>query len=297
MEVKLATEMGFCYGVRRALSLLDEASHRYGNLQTLGHIVHNEQVVERLSQKGISPVNNIAELKNSIVAITTHGVGPGVLGELKSRSLNIVDTTCPWVNREQKAARRLAEAGFSVVIFGDADHPEVKGVLEWAGISGRVSKEPSIKNLFTKYPRRLGILSQTTQNPQAFKEFVKSIIDELLPSGMEIRIINTICDATQKRQEAAVELAGTVDAMIVIGGKGSANTRRLAEICQARGVPTHSVETVKELQDSWFTGKCSIGVTAGASTPDEVIQEIVGKIKNMDAGVNCNTTNSVYIST
>lgn len=297
MEVKLAKEMGFCYGVRRALRLLDEASRRYGKLQTLGHVVHNEQVVERLTQKGISPVNSIAELESSTVVITTHGVGPGVLGELKSRSLHIVDTTCPWVNREQKAARKLAESGFSIIIFGDADHPEVKGVLEWAGSDGRVSKEPSLKKLYAKYPRRLGILSQTTQNPQAFKEFLKKIIDELLPSGMEICIINTICDATQKRQEAAVELAGTVDAMIVIGGKGSANTRRLAEICQARGVPTHLIETVKELQNSWFKGKCSIGVTAGASTPDEVIHKVVEKIKSMDAGVNCNTTNSASIST
>lgn len=292
MEVKLAREMGFCYGVRRALRLLDEVSRQSGKIQTLGHIVHNEQVVDNLSKKGISPIESIAEINSSTVAITTHGVGPKVLAELKSRSLQLVDTTCPWVNREQKAASRLAEAGFSVIIFGDADHPEVKGVLEWAGSYSRVTQTPSLELLYARIPRRLGILSQTTQNPQAFKDFVKKVIDGFLSSGIEIRIINTICDATQKRQAAAIELAGAVDIMIVVGGKGSANTRRLAEICSAQGVTTYQVETANDVQTSWFQNKCRVGVTAGASTPDGVITDVVHKLKNIEVGTRCSTINS-----
>lgn len=273
--------MGFCYGVRRALNLLKAASCQSADMQTLGQVVHNKQVVERLAAQGIRPMDNIAELTSPTVAITTHGVGPKVWAELQSRSLQIVDATCPWVKRAQQEAKKLADAGFSVLIFGDVKHPEVRGVLEWAGSAGRATLGLEIDQLYAKFPRRLGILSQTTQSPLAFSEFVKKVIDNFLPQGIEMRIINTICDATQKRQAAAIELAKTVDVIIVIGGKESANTRRLAEICSAQGVPTHLIETAQELQAAWFQGKRRVGITAGASTPDEVIQEVVDRLKNI----------------
>lgn len=298
MKVKTASVMGFCYGVRRAISLLEKAAVEpgVGCVQTLGEVVHNRQVVSRLEYKGIYPVENIAELTCPTVAITSHGVGPGVLAELQSRSYRIVDATCPWVRRAQRAAHKLAEAGFSVVILGDADHPEVKGVLEWAGDAGRVT-QGDVDRLLADFPHRLGVLSQTTQSPAAFAGFVKKVTDKFLPGGVELRVINTICDATQERQEAALDLARDVDIMVVVGGKGSANTRRLAEICSAQGVPTYQVETAAELAPNWFQGKRCAGVTAGASTPDEVIQEVIHNLEKMEESVQCNMISSGSTST
>lgn len=273
--------MGFCYGVRRALSLLEAASHQFGAVPTLGDVVHNRQVVEGLAARGIWPARSLAELNGPVAAIATHGAGPQIWAELRSRSVQVVDATCPWVSRAQRAAQRLARAGFSVIVFGDVDHPEVKGVLEWAGEGSRATRELEVERLYTEFPRRLGILSQTTQSPQAFTEFVKKIMDRFLSQGMEIRVINTICDATQKRQEAAMKLARRVEVMVVVGSRGSANTRRLAELCLAQGVATYLVETAQELEASWFRGKSRIGVTAGASTPDEVIQQVIKKLEIM----------------
>lgn len=298
MKVKMASVMGFCYGVRRAISLLEKAAEEpgVGCMETLGEVVHNRQVVSRLAAKGISPVENIAQLNCPMVAITSHGVGPGVLAELQSRSYRVVDATCPWVRRAQRAAHKLAEAGFAVMVLGDADHPEVKGVLEWAGDAGRVT-QGNVDRLYTEFPHRLGVLSQTTQSPRAFAEFVKKVTDRFLPGGVELRVVNTICDATQKRQEAALKLAHDVDIMIVVGGRGSANTRRLAEICSAQGVTTYQVETAAELEPKWFRGKRCVGVTAGASTPDEVIQEVIHNLEKMEESVLCNMTNSASTST
>lgn len=298
MKVKTASVMGFCYGVRRAISLLENAAGEsgVGCTQTLGEVVHNRQVVSRLAAKGISPIENMAELTCPTIGITSHGVGPGVLAELQARSSRIVDATCPWVRRAQRAAHKLAEAGFSVVVLGDADHPEVKGVLEWAGDAGRVT-QGDVDHLYAEFPRRLGVLSQTTQSPRAFAGFVKKVTDKFLPGGVELRVVNTICEATQKRQEAALDLARDVDIMIVVGGKGSANTRRLAEICSAQGAPTYQVETAAELEPDWFQGKRCAGVTAGASTPDEVIQEVIHKLAKMEESVQCSMISSASTST
>ncbi|MBI4289430.1 MAG: 4-hydroxy-3-methylbut-2-enyl diphosphate reductase [Chloroflexi bacterium] len=297
MQVRKAGVMGFCYGVRRAISSLEKAAHESAPIQTLGHVVHNRQVVERLAARGIQPVETISRLTCPTVAITTHGVGPKVMAELQSRSSEIINVTCPWVKRAQRAAQRLTAAGFSVLILGDRGHPEVKGVLEWAGDAGRATDGTDIDSLWKEFPRRLGIMSQTTQNPQAFDEFVKRAMDRFLPQGIELRVINTICDATQKRQAAAIELAGTVDVIVVVGGKGSANTRRLAEICVASGVAARLIETARELDPNWFRGKQQVGVTAGASTPDEAIQEVIDRLNHMEVGVQCNTTSSASIST
>ena len=296
MQVREARVMGFCYGVRRAISQLEKSARESAPIQTLGHVVHNQQVVEKLEAKGVKPVASISDLDSPTVAVTTHGVGPQVLAEIQARSSKVIDVTCPWVKRAQRAAQRLTAAGFSVLVLGDRGHPEVKGVLEWAGESGRATDGADIDNLWKEFPRRLGIMSQTTQNPQAFDEFVKRAMDRFLPQGIELRVINTICDATQKRQAAALELAGSVEVIVVVGGKGSANTRRLAEICSSRGVDTHLIETARELDRHWFEGKREVGVTAGASTPDEAIQEVLDTLNHMEVGVQCNTTSSASIS-
>jgi 4-hydroxy-3-methylbut-2-enyl diphosphate reductase len=196
--------------------------------------------------------------------------------QIKARGLEVIDATCPFVRKAQVVAQRLGKEGLGVLVFGDASHPEVQAVLGWAGKNASASLEiPQ----FTAPPKRLGILCQTTQNQKRFANFVARIIASDTAKFSELHIFNTICDATRKHQAAALELARRADMMIVIGGKDSANTKRLAEICADTGVTTYHIETVTELDPSWVQGRRYIGVTAGASTPDEAIDEVVLKLK------------------
>ena len=196
--------------------------------------------------------------------------------QIKAQGLEVVDATCPFVRKAQIVAQRLGKEGLGVMVFGDASHPEVQAVLGWAGKNASASLEiPQ----FAARTKRLGILCQTTQNQERFANFVASIISSDTVKFSELRIFNTICDATRKHQAAALELAKRADLMIVIGGKDSANTRRLAEICADTGVATYHIETVTEFAPSWVQGRRHIGITAGASTPDEVIDEVVLKLQ------------------
>ena len=271
MEVERASEMGFCFGVKRAIELVERAARERGPLQTLGALVHNRQVVDKLAWCGVSVATSLDEIQGSIVAITSHGVGLEVMEQVKSRGLEVIDATCPFVRKAQVVAQRLGKAGFWVLVFGDAAHPEVRGVLGWAGEKASASLEvPQLDVL----PRRLGILCQTTQNQQSFAEFVAWVISHKLARLSELRIFNTICDATSKHQAAALELAERVDLMFVVGGQDSANTERLARICADTGVATYHIETAAEIDPSWLWGHRRVGITAGASTPDEVIDGV-----------------------
>jgi 4-hydroxy-3-methylbut-2-enyl diphosphate reductase len=271
MEIERASEMGFCFGVRRAIDLVERAAREQGPLQTLGPLVHNRQVVDRLALCGVSVAASLDEIQGEIVAITSHGVGPEVMEEVHSRGLEVIDATCPFVHKAQVVAQRLGKAGFWVLVFGDAAHREVRGVLGWAG--GKASASLDVPQL-DALPRRLGILCQTTQNQQRFAEFVAQVISHGLAGLSELRIFNTICDATSKNQAAALELAERVDLMIVVGGQESANTKHLAKICADSGVITHHIETAAEIDPSWLRGHRRVGITAGASTPDEVIDGV-----------------------
>jgi 4-hydroxy-3-methylbut-2-enyl diphosphate reductase len=278
MEIEKAGDLGFCFGVRRAIKLLEEAAQEQGPLQTLGPIVHNQQVVEELKTKGIRVASGLHNIDSEIVAIASHGATPQVIDMLNSRGLKVIDATCPLVQRAQRAARRLAAAGFYVLVFGDSAHTEVQGILGWAGDNALATLElPKLEML----PRRVGILSQTTQNPSHFARFLQQFIASGMASLSELRIINTICEVTTRRQQAALELARRVDLMLVIGGRHSANTRHLAESCVAAGVETHHVETVAELDPAWLANRHRIGVTAGASTPDQVIDEVIARLEEM----------------
>ncbi len=278
MEIEKASDLGFCFGVRRAIKLVEEAARKQGPLQTLGPIVHNRQVIEELETKGIEVASGLHDIDSETVAIASHGIAPQVADMLKSRGLKVIDATCPLVQRAQRAARRLAAAGFFVLVFGDSAHSEVQGILGWAGDNALAALEaPKLESL----PRRVGVLSQTTQSAAHFARFLQQLITSGIASLSELRIINTICEATTKRQQAALELAGRVDLMIVIGGRHSANTRHLAESCVAAGVETHHVETAAELDPAWLVNRRRIGVTAGASTPDQIIDEVVTKLEEM----------------
>ncbi len=281
LRVEKASGIGFCFGVRRAVGILEKFARERGKVETLGGVVHNQRVLQRLANMGIVVANRIDDIKGETVAIGTHGVSPQVEEKLRARYSEVINTTCPFVHRAQVAARRLAKSGFFVIIYGDANHPEVKGILGWANGQGIATlNEKSIATL-EHLPRRLGILSQTTQIPSRFTEFVRELIDSALVKDAELRIIDTICHDIRDRQQAALVLANRVDLMLVIGSHTSANTNHLAELC-ATATKTYFVETAEDIQPSLLQGHHRIGVTGGASTAEETINEVLAKLEAMD---------------
>jgi 4-hydroxy-3-methylbut-2-enyl diphosphate reductase len=235
-------------------------------------------VLQRLAEIGVRVTQSVGDIRGDVVAVSSHGISPKVEAEIQARHIGIVDTTCPFVHRLQTAARRLAKNGFLVIIYGDADHTEVKGVLGWADGKGLATLDERVIAELDPLPRRLGVLSQTTQIPAHFTQFVKRLIDSVFTRDSELRIIDTICHDIRKRQAQALELAGRVDLMLIIGGRGSANTNRLAELCSA-ATETHLVETAEEISLAWFKGKNNIGITSGASTAEATIDEVIARLE------------------
>jgi len=235
-------------------------------------------VLQRLAEIGVRVAKSVDDIRGGTVAISSHGVSPQLEEKISARHIDIINTTCPFVHRAQVMARRLAESGFFTIIYGDADHPEVKGILGWAKGKGVAMIDERFIARFGNLPRRLGVLSQTTQIPAHFTEFVKKLIDSALAKDSELRIIDTICHDIRQRQAAALELAGRVDLMLVIGGHTSANTHHLVELC-SMATKTYLVETAEEIQLAWLQGWCHIGITAGASTDEQTIDEVLARLK------------------
>lgn len=282
MEIVLAKEMGFCFGVRRAVEMMEEATHERGEMVSLGSVVHNPQVVEQLREKGLDVIASIDEVSARPVAITAHGVSESVVRELESRGVPVVDTTCPIVTRSQQWAKRLAEDGFAVLIYGDPNHKEVRGVLGWApGKAFAVPNIDALNDLPDDLPSRIGVLSQTTETEGHFAEFVRALLERRMDRISELRVINTLCNATTSQQAAAQELAHRVDLMFVIGGRESANTRHLAEVAREEGVETFQVESAGDIQPEWLSGHDRVGVTAGASTPDDTVDAVVARLREL----------------
>jgi len=279
VRIQKAEKLGLCFGVGRAIKLLKEAASKYGEIETLGPVAHNRLLVETLADLGVKPVGHLEQARGETLAITTHGTSQAILSEIKSRHIRIIDTTCPIVRKAQNAVRELAEAGFDVIIFGDTEHSEVKGLLGWARDKGAAALNTRQIARTAKSSSRLGIVSQTTQTQSAFFKFVRQLMGVVGPKTQEIRIINTLCKVVQGQQEAAEKLARRSQLMIVIGGGNSANTRHLVEICSPL-VETHSVETADELRASWLADKKHIGITAGASTPDEAVEALVARLRS-----------------
>jgi 4-hydroxy-3-methylbut-2-en-1-yl diphosphate reductase len=279
VEIQKAKKLGFCFGVRRAIKLIKNASGKHRGIATLGPIVHNRLVVDTLAELGVNSVRSLSDVRDKCIGISSHGVPPHLLSDIEKRHLEIIDTTCPTVRKAQKAAKKLADAGFGVIIFGEAEHPEVKGLLGWAGDKAIATMDGE-ELAGIKLPKRLGILSQTTQNKVQFAKFVKKVMDASFPEVQELRVVNTVCDETQKRQEAAVELARRSDLVIVIGGHNSANTKHLAELCSPIAA-THLIESAAEIKKGWIKGKKHIGITAGTSTPDEAIDEVAERLNRL----------------
>ncbi len=278
MKVEKAEKIGFCFGVKRAIDILEKVARERGGIETLGAVVHNRQVLQRLAEIGVRVAKSVDEIRERAVATSSHGISPQVEEELRARETEIISTTCPFVHRAQVAARRLAESGFFVVIYGDVDHPEVKGILGWTRGKGIATLNNDFVRDFDRIPRRLGVLSQTTQIPASFTGFIKGLVDTAFTRDSEMRITDTICHDIRERQAAALKLAGRVDLMLVVGGHHSANTNRLAELCSAV-TETHLVETAGEVQPSWLQGRHHIGITAGASTDEQTVNEVLRKLQ------------------
>lgn len=276
MRVEVARHAGVCYGVERALKLADEAAAQGRTVHTLGPLIHNPQAVAELKTRGVEVAGCLEDVSDGILVIRSHGVDPAIITEAEHKGLDVVDATCPFVSAAHTCARELAEAGYSVVIVGEEDHPEVEGIMAHAGGSALIVE--GVADLPARLPsRRIGMVVQTTQSLARLTEIVAA----LLPRVSELRVCNTICSATAKRQLSAEELARTVDVMIVVGGHNSGNTTRLAEICGAVNPRTHHVETAEEIDPSWFEGAESVGVTAGASTPDAQVAGVVASIESL----------------
>ena len=274
MHIIVAENSGFCFGVKRAINMAFEAVEGgKGPAYTLGPIIHNPQMVAKMKQSGIRVVNNISELWRDTLIIRSHGVSPAVLEEAGRRQLHVVDATCPFVRKSQRYAQSLVSEGYHVFIIGDPDHPEVEGLLGYARDRALViHNEAQVKDIETGL--RIGVIAQTTISPGHFHR----IVDQLRVKTSDLKVYNTICDSVIARQTSTAELARKADIMIVIGGKNSANTTRLAGLCQELCRITYHIETADEVQPDWFVGQEIVGVTAGTSTPDWIIQDIADRI-------------------
>ena len=280
MKVTVARHAGICYGVERALKLADEAAATGRCVRTLGPLIHNPQAVEALRARGVEVAASLDDATDGILVIRTHGVDPAIIEAAVAGGLDVIDATCPFVSSAQQAAAQLKADGYTVVIVGEADHPEVEGIVAHAGGDALVVEE--VSDIPARMPsRKVGIVVQTTQS----LERLNQVVAALMPRVSELKVHNTICSATGKRQSSAEELARSVEVMVVVGGHNSGNTKRLAEICHAVNPRVHLVETAEELDAAWFVGATTVGVTAGASTPDEQMAGVVAAIEAMSDDV------------
>ena len=278
MKIVIAKNSGFCFGVRRAIDLAISFSKKVGNVYTIGPIIHNPQVVEKLAAEGIKVARRIGDLENkSSVVIRAHGVPKKMLELLKKKNARILDATCPYVTRSKKYAEELSKEGYRVVILGNPKHPEIKYISSYIpGNKVLLKTEGDVKKV--GFSRKLGIITQTTQSPE---NFIK-IASMLLNYSNEFKVFNTICPDAINRQKEAQRLAERSDLMLIIGGKNSANTVRLAAISKKIQPRTYHIEESKEIEKSWFKKARNVGVVTGASTPQWIIENVVGKIRELN---------------
>lgn len=274
MRIILANPVGFCFGVGRAVDMALKAVSSGRAVRTLGPIVHNSEMVSQLMGMGVGVADSLEGLEGCSVVIRAHGATPEVFEEAQNKGLEVIDATCPNVKRVQRCARELVAAGYQVVVLGDPEHAEVKGILGWADGKAVVVTSPS-EAMQLKGLQKVGFIAQTTQRPDLFEE----VAEALKRVALEVEVINTLCSSTIERQEAARRVARQSDVVLVLGDARSANCRRLVEICQEQGVNTRLVGRATEIDVSWFEGVRTVGVVSGASTPDWIIKEV---LKRMD---------------
>jgi len=277
MEILVAKSAGFCYGVKRAISIAEETLKHNKFSYTLGPIIHNPKVVEDLRKKGLKVVDDIEKVKEGTVIIRSHGISRQEADYLKkcSDKIKTVDTTCPFVTKARKLLEKLKKERYKIFFLGDKEHPEVKGLLSYIDNDAFVFLKP--EEITETDFKKIGLISQTTQR----LELLKKATEKLVAKCEELRVFNTICKTTSVRQKEALEMAKKVDMMIVLGGKNSSNTKKLAEICMSVQTKTYHIEEPDEIKDIDFTGVNKVGITAGASTPKEHILMLVENIKKL----------------
>jgi 4-hydroxy-3-methylbut-2-enyl diphosphate reductase len=279
MKVSVGKQVGFCFGVKRAVKLVEKAlEEQQGRIYSLGPFIHNPQVVQGLSKKGLKVVNDIHDIEKGTVVIRTHGLHPSLLENARQKGLALIDLTCPYVAKAQRIAAKLKDEDFEVIIFGHKEHPEVRALVGFAEDDAIVVTLDSEVDRLELRKGEVALLAQTTQSIHNYRKLIRKLIEK---DFYELRVFNTTCDDVIKRQNSAAELAGRVDVMIILGGKNSANSKSLAEISRLRGTKTYHVETAREIELEWLKGKEKIGIVSGASTPAWIVEKAVEKIKEI----------------
>lgn len=284
MKTRLAKRIGFCFGVKRAVEMAETSLKSKGPICSLGSIIHNEQVVELLSKKGLKVIKDVNKIRGGACVISSHGISPAIAWAIKKRGVRLIDTTCPFVLNAQRIAKSLSGGPYGVIIVGDAKHPEIKALVGYVQGDARVVKDArDAKRLKIGQGGKFIVISQTTQSAKNFLDTVH-VISEKKPR--ELRIFNTICGDAEERQDAAKALAASVDVMLVVGGRNSANTKRLLEVSRSVRKKSYLIETEKDLRKRWLRHARSVGITSGASTPDWLVAKVVEKINKGRALVN-----------
>jgi len=272
LKIELAESLGFCFGVKRAIKIAEEEK----NAHTYGPLIHNSLENERLRKDfNVGLVENIEDLKsNSKVIIRTHGIEKKNLARLHEKDMEVIDATCPYVTKPQQIVEDMSKDGYDIVIFGDEEHPEIKGVKSYSTGNVYVALESSeLDSIALK--DRVAIIAQTTRREDEYE----TLVSYLMRRVREVRVFNTICNATFENQDAANDLSMRADVMVVIGGKNSSNTKQLFRICEQNCKNSYLIESEAELESKWFENKTLCGISAGASTPDWVISQIIEKIE------------------
>ena len=290
MEIRLAKNSGFCFGVKRAIRIAqDEADKRHEKLVTIGPIIHNPQVVKRLEEIGVYAIDDINEIDAAPAIIRSHGIAKEAKKMLADRGVEVIDATCPYVEKLQSTGEKLSKEGYFVVVLGNREHPEVLALTSY--LTGKYLVVESPDEIVDLKAKKLALISQTTQTYEVFKKLVKKLLD----TTFELHIVNTICSATTIRQDSTRHLAQVSNLMIVIGGKMSSNTKMLAKISQ-EFTDTYHIETSEELLKEWFINKNKIGISAGASTPDDLIIDVYNKVININgSGKVVNSINEIPV--
>ena len=281
MEVTVAKTAGFCFGVKRAVEkVYEQIGKTEKPIYTYGPIIHNEQVVGDLQEKGVEVIDTLEELKtirDAVVVIRSHGVGKDVYDILKENGVEIVDATCPYVKKIHRIVEKQTAEGRRVLIVGSEDHPEVQGIKGWGDERTKVIENmDDFRRLELPEDEKLCIVSQTTFNYKKFQD----LVEKISKTRYDITVLNTICNATQERQVEAMRIASQVDVMLVIGGKHSSNTQKLYDICRKECKNTYYIQTLGDFNPECISSVRSVGITAGASTPNNIIEEVSKNVRN-----------------
>jgi 4-hydroxy-3-methylbut-2-enyl diphosphate reductase len=278
LKIEISKQSGFCFGVRRAVDLLQRALSDYKQVYCLGQFIHNSHEVKRLQKQGLKTLEALRNIRGKNVAIRTHGIAPEHIERLREACANVIDATCPYVRRAQKLAQELKGGGYNLIILGDKRHPEVKSLVGFACGRAEVISDPRELDLGLLQNKKLALISQTTQSKEKFLKIAGRLMKK---DFKELRIFNTICSDTMRRQKEAIRLARKVDLMFIVGGKNSANTARLWEVCRRVRRNSFYIQGPDQIRKSWLKGVNRIGIATGASTPDWLVDKTVRRIMRL----------------